>query len=107
MKWTLNTTADGQPYHQEGEMDDPFQQLNLTDSTARISCTVQRGANDYGASKCSFTVTINCPQEKAALDYAATLLYDTALRYANWGIHYLAGVPPLPGPLSDASTRNT
>lgn len=61
--------------------------------TARIGTTVGRSI-EFGEVKCSFTVTIECPQAKEEMDEAAQLVFTKALEYANDGMSHLKpGVP--------------
>lgn len=110
MKCQLRLTSGLEERYWEWYMaDDPFEQLarQAGPAAARISMTTQRGADDYGQTKCSCTVTISCPQQGPAMDAAAALAFDTSLRYTNWGMRYLAPhLPPIPGPYS-ASTGNS
>ena len=42
------------------------------------------------------------------MDNAAAIAFDTALRYVNWGMKYLAPeLPSIPGPYSNASNGNS
>lgn len=77
----------------EALKDDPFEML--AGSEARVSATVGRSV-EYGDVKCSFAVTVNCPQQKACLDKAAELCFETALEYVNDAMSILApGLPPI------------
>jgi hypothetical protein len=61
--------------------------------TARIGTTVGRSV-EFGEVKCSFTVTIECPQNKECMDEAAQLVFIKALEYANDGMSHLKpGIP--------------
>lgn len=79
----------------EKVVSDPFMLLVGQDGeqTARIGATVGRSIA-YGDVKCSFTVSINCPQSQACLDRAAELCFETALQYVNDGMSHLAPEVP-------------
>lgn len=106
MRWELTTTEqDGTTHQQGGETPDPFYKLATDAGTeaARISYTVGR-ATEYGEVKASCTVSIICCQSVPTMDYAAELAMDTALKYVNHGMSYLApGIPALPGPITNGS----
>jgi hypothetical protein len=98
MKWVMYMTQNGHTTHQEGELRDPFMELERQagEGGARISMSVHRSCEDYGRVKCSCNVTITCPQNKESLDYAAELAFGTALRYVNHGMLRLApNEPPI------------
>jgi len=56
---------------------------------ARLSSMISRGI-EYGEVRCSFTVSIECPQTKDYMDQAAELLFQKALEYTNDGMSVLA-----------------
>lgn len=60
---------------------------------AHIGTSVGRSI-EYGEVKCSFTVSVECPQTKEFMDQAAELVFKKALEYTNDGMSHLApGVP--------------
>ena len=90
-------------HHQEGVMadpPDPFTRMNQSSTEtpgekARVSVTVQRSMA-YGELKCSFTLSISCPQSKQWMDYAAEHVFVQAVKYVNDGMESLVpGVAPL------------
>lgn len=81
---------------QEEIISDPFMllgEMEEGESSAKVAATVGRSIS-YGDVKCSFTVSIVCPQSKACMDRAAELCFTTALQYVNDGMSHLA--PELP-----------
>lgn len=82
---------------------DPFHTLNRAVSeapgeTARVSTTIQR-STQYGELKCSFTLSVSCPQTKGWMDYAAEHIFIQALKFVNDGMERLApGLEPIPVP---------
>jgi hypothetical protein len=109
--WHYTITQDGNVIQdQEGYMPDPFGYLvqqveNTTQFTgtdpAKISCTVQQSLQ-YGELKCSFTITISCPQNQAAMDFAAQHAFIQATHYVNNGMRFLApGLQPLQVPAAN------
>lgn len=108
MDWTYTIEKEGQVVqHLEGIMSDPFTRMNVeatnaTGEKARLSVTVQR-ALQYGELKCSFTLSISCPQTQQWMDYAAEHIFLQAAKYVNEGMETLVpGLPPLnvPAPRS-------
>lgn len=77
---------------------DPFMLLAEFESgvaTARVSSTVGRSI-EYGDVKCSFTVSITCPQDGKCIERAAELCFSTALQFTNDGMSHLApGLPAI------------
>lgn len=99
-------------YHQEGILPDPkgpidpFTRMSMESSTsgekARVSVTVQHSVQ-YGEVKCSFTLSISCPQNKQWMDYAAEHVFSQAVQYVNDGMNWLApGLPALNVPIPKA-----
>lgn len=81
---------------------DPFahllQHARTAGESARVSVTVQQSLQ-YGEVKCSFTLSIEVPQKKEFMDYAARELFSQAVQYVNDGMSWVApGLPPLPQP---------
>lgn len=97
MHWHYVLEQDGSIVdEQEGDVMDKFAQMLQThpDQRASISATVQRSL-PYGEIKCSFTVTVQCPQSQEWLDAASREAFKLALNYLNQGFSYLAPeVPP-------------
>lgn len=68
--------------------EDPFEKL-LTENQASIGATVGR-STDFGNEKCAFTVTIKCPQDRASMNLAAQIAFETALEYTNDAMSHIA-----------------
>lgn len=99
------TDSSGNTNHSEGELPDPFYKMALEagQQPARISFNIGR-AIEYGELKASCTVSIVCAQYQPTMDAAAELAMDTALRYTNHAMRYLApDLRPIPGPITNGS----
>ncbi len=105
MDWQCVYEKDGVIIHEkEGIMPDPDMLLKMNEVSqhpgekARVSATVQRSIA-YGEVKCSFTLSVSCPQSKEWVDKAAEQLFALAVGYVNAGMSWLApGLEPLPAP---------
>jgi len=101
VEWAYTMEKEGEVvYHKEGILPDPFsslqQAVQTATSKARVSVTIQRSIQ-YGEVKCSFTLSVDCPQEKSAMDYAAEHVFIQAVQYVNDGMERLApGLQPFP-----------
>lgn len=101
--WKLSLERDKEIVHErEGYMPDPFWEMSEAmrpgHPSARISSTVQRSTN-YGELKCSFTISVDCPQTKDWMERAAQYAFGTAVQYVNDGFSFLAReLPPLEVP---------
>jgi hypothetical protein len=88
---------------QEGYMTAPDAFANMAaqpgTTRARVSTTVSRSLQ-YGEVKVSFTLSVDCPQEKQWMDYASRELFSQAVSYVNSGMGLLVpDLPPLNVPL--------
>jgi len=78
---------------------DPF--WNLTGDPNVPKATVQTEvsrSHDLGGGwvKCSFVVSVVCPQTKPYIEAAAKLVFETAMGYVNDGMSHLApGLTPM------------
>ena len=91
----------------EGDMaveGDPFDYLDrmskehaaLGGAVAHVSSTVSRTL-PYGEIKCSFTVSISCPQNQTLIRYASDTAFTHAVQAVNRGMSNLVpGLPELP-----------
>lgn len=114
MDWTYTIEHEkAVVYYKEGTMADPpgpidpFTRMNksateMPGEKARLSVTVQR-STQYGELKCSFTLSISCPQTKEWMDYAAEHMFSQATQYVNSGMEWLVpGLPALEVPTPKA-----
>jgi len=77
----------------EGLMADPFSLLHEEDG-ASVSCTVGRAHPEFSRVKCSFTVSLRCPQTEVLINKAGEIAFKKALELTNDGMSHLA--PELP-----------
>ena len=109
MDWSHTIEKEGQVIHyKEGLVSelpgaDPFIRIQQTlahegKEPARISANVQRSLA-YGEIKVGFTITVNVPQDRRWMDYAAEHLFLLATKYVNDGMSTIApDVQPLHNP---------
>lgn len=110
MIWKRVMEQNGEITEQQGVVADPFFELvknaKTVGTSARIKMMVGNTISipqDYQGSqsleswpRCECTVEIECPQDKASIDYASKLVFNTALQYMNEGmLQLIPGYPPI------------
>lgn len=84
-----------------GYLEDPFMNLltSKADQTGSMpAATVESKVSHWGNHiSVSFSVTLQCPQSRAHIEYAAQLAFTTATRFVNEAVSRLdGGMPMLP-----------
>ena len=99
MKWNRALERAGYVEVEHGVAYDPFALLTQKahqngHGVAKVSYTVGT-AREYGETKCSCTVTIECPQDEQNINLAGEVAYRKALELTNDGASQLE-IPQLP-----------
>ncbi len=99
MKWNRSLQRAGYVLEEAGASYDPFFLLGQKArqngvGIAKVSYTVGT-SREYGETKCSCTVSIECPQDEKNIELAGEVAYRKALELTNDGASQLE-IPQLP-----------
>lgn len=82
--------------HTTGQLEDPFWALAASAKELGHMATVETKVSHWGQHvSVGFTISIQCPQTRAHLEYAAQLVFVTATRFVNDAVSRLDSSMPL------------
>jgi hypothetical protein len=96
MKWQLFLERHGVQGLQQGVDYDPFALLAQQAQAPAANVHVSVGSNlEYGAVKCTVSVTLSCPQNEKCIEMAGELAFRKAVELHNSGAEAM-DIPLLP-----------